>query len=92
MEESDILGRGGSKRTLTLLHIFRELKNLNPHDLRPCITVCVWRMASAVPDLRFPLQLTTLLLIAPTHEGMARLSSNQIKSHVFVSVASRPYS
>jgi len=32
-----------------------------------------WRMASATPDLRLPFQ-SKLVLIAPTHGGMARLS------------------
>jgi len=34
---------------------------------------CLWRMASATPDLRLPFQ-HKLVLIAPTHKGMARLS------------------
>ena len=34
---------------------------------------CLWRMASAMPDLRLPSQ-PKLVLIAPTHRGMARLS------------------
>jgi len=91
MEESDILGRGGQNVPWPSYIFSGSSRTSTPMIYAP-VSLCVWRMASAVPDLRFPLQLTTLLLIAPTHEGMARLSSNQIKSHVFVSVASRPYS
>ena len=34
---------------------------------------CLWRMATATPDLRLPSQ-PKLVLISPTHRGMARLS------------------
>jgi len=34
---------------------------------------CLWRMASATPDLRLPYQ-PKLVFIPPTHKGMARLS------------------
>ena len=34
---------------------------------------CLWRMATATPDLRLPSQ-PKLVLIVPTHRGMARLS------------------
>jgi len=34
---------------------------------------CLWRVASATPDLRLPSQ-PKLVLISPTHRGMTRLS------------------
>jgi len=86
MEESDILGRGGSKRTLTLLHIFRELKNLNPHDLRPCITVCVTHgQCGARPTVSSPAHDVITHCAYPRRDGQAEFKSNQITCICFSS-------
>jgi len=51
--------------------IARPLCDSRATCFRGTVYNCLWRMASATPDLRLPSQ-PKLVLISPTHRGMAR--------------------
>ena len=72
----------------TLHRVQKNKVSHTPNDHRRCAHIpvvgrwarrwinhyCLWRMANAMPDLWFFFSQFTLVLITPTHGGMARLS------------------